>query len=270
MHESRPSVVLVQNSSTSGPGRLPDWLGDAGVDARVVAGDDLPDHLAGGSAPPFDRPVDGLVLLGGGFMPDDDARAPWLDRERRLVGEALSAQVPVLGICLGAQVLAHVTGGEVTAASGETEKGICRVELLAAAADDQLFGDLGPLTDDGRLRMIENHRDSITVLPPGAVHLATSDACVVQAFRVGEHAWGVQFHPEAAPGKIATWDEAALAENGFERAALLEAALAEEPANERQARELVAAFARVVRSRRELALEHVGRVPATHDTTEGN
>ena len=250
MPEHRPSVVLVQNSPTSGAGRLPDWLAADGIDSHVVAGDDLPDHLTGGTEPPFDRPVDGLVLLGGGFMPDDDERAPWLVRERRLTGEAVAAHVPVLGICLGAQLLANITGGRVTSASGEGEKGSCPIELLAAADDDALFSRLGPLTDDGRLRMVENHQDSITALPPGAVHLATSEACRVQAFRVGECAWGVQFHPEAAPGKIATWDESALSSGGFDRAALLATALADEPANERQARELAAAFARVVRAHR--------------------
>ena len=65
------------------------------------------------------------MLLGGGFMPDDDERAPFLPRERALVGEAVAAGVPVLGICLGAQLLAHVAGGEVTAKSGETERGSC-------------------------------------------------------------------------------------------------------------------------------------------------
>ena len=267
MSQHRPSVVLVQNSDTSTPGRLPDWLAEEGIDAVVVQGADLPDHLDG-TEPPFDRPVDGLILLGGGFMPDDDARAPWLVRERQLTVEAVEAQVPVLGICLGAQLLAQVTGGEVTSASGETEKGSCPIELLAAADDDALFGALRPLTDDERLRMVENHQDSITALPPGAVHLATSDACHIQAFRMGDCAWGVQFHPEAAPGKIATWDESALATNGFDRAALLAAALADEPANERQARELVAAFARVVRERRGRVLQHVGLAVPAMDESE--
>jgi GMP synthase (glutamine-hydrolysing) len=235
----RPRVVLVQNSEGSGPGRLPEWLAEEGLDAVVVAGAELPSTVAEGAAA-----VDGWVLLGGGFMPDDDERHPFLPHERSLVGEAIEAGVPLLGICLGAQVLAHVAGGAVTAKSGETERGSCPVRLLPAAADDPLFAGL---TGYEELRMIQNHEDSITTLPPRAVHLGTSPACRVQAFRVGTAAWGVQFHPEAAPTKIADWNEAKLAAEGLDRAALQSQAEADAPLTTEQARALVGAFAGVVR-----------------------
>ncbi|MFI2103177.1 type 1 glutamine amidotransferase [Isoptericola sp. NPDC019693] len=248
MPDRRPTVVLVQNSPHSGPGRLPAWLEADGVAAVVVQGADVVEQVAslaeGGAAAPDG--VDGLVLLGGGLLPDEDERAPWLPHERALVAEALDAGVPVLGICLGGQVLAHVAGGTVTGRSGETEKGLCPVRLLDAAADDALLGPLGALAVGGEVRMVESHVDSITGLPPQAVHLATSDACVVQAFRVGDVAWGLQFHPEAAPERIGTWDADELATLGFDRDALLAAALERAPENERQARALAAAFAAVV------------------------
>ena len=234
-----PRVVVVQNSAGSGPGRLPEWFAEEAIDAIVVDGPDLPERLAGGAAD-----VDGLVLLGGALMPDDDERASFLPRERALVGEALAVGVPVLGICLGAQLLALVAGGEVTADSGETERGSCSVDLLAAARDDRLFAGL--ICYD-RLRMIQNHKDSITTLPPGAVHLATSERCRVQAFRVGAAAWGVQFHPEASAARLTEWDESKLAAAGFDRAALLARATADAPVNTEQARALVGAFAGVVR-----------------------
>ena len=235
----RPRVVVVQNSARSGPGRLVEWLAEEGIDAVVVDGPDLPEHLAGGPVP-----VDGLVLLGARFMPDDDEQAKFLPRERALVGEALAASVPVLGICLGAQLLTLVAGGEVTADSGETERGSCSVDLLAAARDDSLFAGL---TGYDELRMIQNHKDSITALAPGAVHLATSEQCRVQAFRVGAAAWGVQFHPEVSAARLADWDEAKLAADGFDKAALLAAATADAPVNTEQARALVGAFAGIVR-----------------------
>ncbi|MFI2296583.1 type 1 glutamine amidotransferase [Isoptericola sp. NPDC019571] len=251
MTDRRPTVVLVQNSPHSGPGRLPGWLEADGAAAAVVQGADLveqvPSLAAGGAAAPDG--VAGLVLLGGGLLPDEDERAPWLPHERALVAEALDAGVPVLGICLGGQVLAHVTGGTVTGRSGETEKGLCPVRLLDDAADDALLGPLGALAEGGEVRMVESHVDSITGLPPEAVHLATSDACGVQAFRVGDVAWGLQFHPEAAPERIGTWDADELAELGFDRDALLAAALERAPENEKQARALASAFAAVVHAR---------------------
>lgn len=239
----QPRVVIVQNSRGSGPGRLPGWLADEEIDAEVVAGADLPDHLDDIG------PLAGLVLLGGGFMPDDDDRAPFLPRERAIVGRAVEAGVPVLGICLGAQLLALVGGGEVTASSGETEKGSCRVDLLDAAADDPLFAGLAVSTGDDGLRMMQNHNDSVTRLPPGAVHLGTSDACNVEAFRVGSAAWGVQFHPEMAADRVARWKADDLAADGFDHAELIARAEADAPVNTEQARALVGAFAAVVRDR---------------------
>lgn len=238
----RSHVLIVQNSPRSGPGRLPEWLEEDGIDAVVVAGPDLAAHVAD------DGPTaDGVVLLGGGLLPDDDDRAPFLPRERAMVGEALTAGVPVLGICLGAQVLAHVAGGTVTARSGETERGSCAIELLPAAGDDPLFAGL---SGSGELRMIQSHQDSITTLPPGAVHLGTSEACQVQAFRVGSAAWGVQFHPEAAATRVAGWDEFKLAADGFDRAVLVAQAELDAPVNSVQARTLIGAFAQVVHEAR--------------------
>ena len=97
--------------------------------------------------------------------------------------------------------------------------------------------------------MIQNHKDSITMLPPGAVHLATSEACRVQAFRVGAAAWGVQFHPEASAARLADWDESKLLAEGFDRAALLDRATADAHINTVQARALIGAFADIVRER---------------------
>ncbi|WP_370618087.1 type 1 glutamine amidotransferase [Mumia sp. Pv 4-285] len=231
---TRPAVLVVQNSPTSGPGRLVGWLEAAGLDGHVVSGDELPRSLDA---------YDGIVTLGGGFMPDADDRAPWLPHERELTVEALKREMPLLGICLGAQMLALCAGGDVTADSGETERGSCPVDLLPAAAEDPVFGDL---VADVSLRMIQNHRDSVTALPPGADLLATSDACTVQAFRVGVCAWGLQFHPETGPDRLRTWNEAELATDGFDRAALVAAAEDDAEVNERQSRALVEAFARVV------------------------
>lgn len=229
-------VLVALNSPTSLMGRLEQWLPEAGLEPVLTPGAELPESLAGFA---------GVVLLGGGFMPDDDVRHPFLDHERRLTTEALAGGVPLLGLCLGGQLLAHVTGGRVTARSGETERGMCPLTVLPAAAADPVFGDL-PGVPDEPLWMIENHEDSVTTLPPSATLLVSSGDCPIQAFRVGDRAWGLQFHPETRPERVATWDEAALSEQGVDRAALAAAAMVHAAENEAQSRALVRAWADVV------------------------
>lgn len=229
-------VLVVLNSPTSSMGRLEQLLPESGLEPVLTPAAELPATLDG---------FGGVVLLGGGLMPDDDEGHPFLVRERDLTTRALDAGVPLLGLCLGGQVLAHVTGGGVTARSGETERGMCPLTVLPAAADDPVFGNL-PGAPDEPLWMIENHEDSVTTLPPSATLLVSSGDCPIQAFRVGERAWGLQFHPEARPERIATWDEAALSEQGIDRAALTDAAMLHATENEAQARALIEAWADVV------------------------
>ncbi|ADI09454.1 GMP synthase - Glutamine amidotransferase domain- like protein [Streptomyces bingchenggensis BCW-1] len=229
-----PRVLIVRNAERSGPGRLLPWLRDEGLAAVELAGPEAPADPAG---------YDGVVLLGGGFLPDDDAYAPWLPAQRDLTRRAVAEGVPLLGICLGAQVLAVAEGGRVEGSYGVPERGSCAVELREEAGADRLLAGL-----PRRFRAIQNHRDQITRLPSGSTHLARSDACEVQAFRVGECAWGVQFHPEAGADRLDGWDEAALAEKGLGLAALRTEAQAAEPASTDSARRLAANFAAVVRA----------------------
>ncbi|MER7998602.1 type 1 glutamine amidotransferase [Streptomyces sp. NPDC095613] len=199
-------------------------------------------EVPGASAPASPAGYDAVVLLGGGFLPDADDHAPWLPAERELARRAVADGVPLLGICLGAQVLALATGGTVRGAYGRPERGSCAVSLNPEAAEDALFAGL-----PGEFRVIQNHRDQITALPPGAALLAGSAACPVQGFRVGRRAWGVQFHPEAGADRLAGWDEAALADAGLDLRALRAEAERAEPESARSTRRLAANFAEVVR-----------------------
>ncbi|GAB2856817.1 type 1 glutamine amidotransferase [Actinoallomurus bryophytorum] len=199
-------------------------------------------EVDGASAPGSPDGFDAVVLLGGRFLPDDDRAAPWLPAERELARRAVARGVPLLGICLGAQVLAAATGGTVRGCHGSPERGSCRVSLRGEAGTDPLFAGL-----PGEFRVIQNHRDQITGLPPGAVRLAESEACPVQAFRVGERAWGVQFHPEAGADRLGQWDESALADAGLDLRVLRAEADKAEPESARHARRLAANFASVVR-----------------------
>lgn len=227
------TALVVQNSKTGGPGRWGPWLTEAGLTPQVVqahTGAPLPSRLE----------HDALMVLGGGFMPDDAARAPWLPAVRRLVDEALTRGVCYFGICLGGQLLAQHAGGEVRAGHGTPEFGSTRLTLRPEAAGDPLFGDLPPAVS-----AIENHIDQITRLPADAVWLASSDDCPHQAFRLGPAAWGVQFHPEADADRIQRWATPRLAAHGVDRDALHREALAAEPASAEVWRRVAHRFARL-------------------------
>jgi GMP synthase-like glutamine amidotransferase len=114
-----------------------------------------------------------------------------------------------MGICLGAQLLAAATGGYVERGADGPELGLGSVTV--ADSDDLLIA--------GPMPVVQWHFDAITALPPGAVLMASSDLYDVQAFRVGEVAWGLQFHVEATAAMVREWadnDAAVLAEAGRE------------------------------------------------------
>nr|WP_017202389.1 type 1 glutamine amidotransferase [Microbacterium barkeri] len=146
--------------------------------------------------------------------------------------------LPTLGICLGGQLLAHVAGGEVAANTGPVERGATPIHPTAAGRDDPVIATIG----DGA-PMIENHQDMITRLPAEAVLLASSDAVAHQAFRLGAHVRGVQFHPEASVGDLARWDDAALRGEGRSLPDLIAAAEHVDAHNTAASRRLVDAFA---------------------------
>jgi GMP synthase-like glutamine amidotransferase len=129
--------------------------------------------------------------------------APWLPAVRALLRDALTREVPTLGICLGAQLLAVANGGRVERSPDGPEFGAQLVAKRSAAAHDPLFRPL-PIAPD----VIQWHLDAITVLPPGAIELASSPVCANQAFRLGRLAWGLQFHIETTPDLVRSWADA--------------------------------------------------------------
>lgn len=189
--QSVSAVLVVQHDESDPVGRLGDWLTRAGLDLHVVSGPDLPPTLDGFA---------GLLVLGGAMGANDDDVAPWLPHTRELLRDAVRDEVPTLGVCLGAQLLAVATGGRVERSPDGPEIGAQLVAKRSAAAQDPLFGTL-PITPD----VVQWHFDTITALPPGAIHLASSPVCDYQAFRVGRLAWGVQFHIETTPQVLAAW-----------------------------------------------------------------
>jgi GMP synthase (glutamine-hydrolysing) len=148
------------------------------------------------------RPLDayGAVLVFGGAMhADQEGHHPWLREENLFLQRLLDLHKPVLGICLGAQLLAKAAHADVGPAR-EPEIGWYPVELTEEAGDDPLFRSLPPRFDVFQWHYYAHG------LPAGAVELARNDLCT-QAFRLGESAWGVQFHPEVTLAQVEGWME---------------------------------------------------------------
>ena len=184
--------VLVQHESFEGPGSVARAVTDSGAALHVVRVD------LGEAVPPPDSVdrIRGLVVMGGPMSVHDDL--PWLEDERALLRAAVGADLPVLGVCLGAQQLAAALGGEVTRGPAP-ECGVGEVHLTTHAIDDPVFGP-APTP----LPCVHWHGDTFS-LPDGAVRLAGNDAYENQAFRLGERTYGLQFHVEVTASLVAHW-----------------------------------------------------------------
>ena len=151
--------------------------------------------------------ISGVVSLGGRQSATRVDADPFLAAETELMAQALERDIPVLGMCLGAQLLAVATGGRVRAA-GHMNAGWPDLELLPAGHSDPVFGGF-----PARLPVLKWHEDIID-LPPGAVELATTPGPGAALFRVGSRGWGSQAHVELTPAMLDGWltDPADIAE----------------------------------------------------------
>ena len=209
MSSARPVVLAIQNDPTDPPLMVGEWLAESNVEVRVVepwSGQSLPDRL------PDD--IAGLLPLGGAPNAHDDHVADWLPQERSLIAQAVERGMPVLGLCLGGQLLAAALGGR-SELGDTTEIGLSYVERTEEGLVDPVIASIGAPSD--RIPAAQWHQDHITVLPDGAVVLLTNAACRVQAFRVNGNAYGLQMHPEVDAEAFAGWavdDDEALARSG--------------------------------------------------------
>jgi GMP synthase-like glutamine amidotransferase len=188
----------VENDPSDDARRLGDWLVEGGLELAVVrpyAGDPLPDTLDGYAA---------LVVLGGeqSAYPDADGApgAPWFAGLERLLRKAVRGRVPTLGVCLGGQLLATANAGTVERSPAGPEIGARLVARRDVADNDPIFAGV-PFAPD----VLQWHLDEITELPVGAVLLAASTNYPHQAFRLGDAAWGLQFHIECDIEMLAAW-----------------------------------------------------------------
>jgi GMP synthase-like glutamine amidotransferase len=153
---------------------------------------------ADGEAPPGDpSDWDAVMVFGGAMHPDQDAEHPWLAGEAGFLEDALAAGVPLLGVCLGAQLIVRAAGFG-TGPAPRAEVGWFEVALEEPAADDPVIGVL-----PSRFEAFQWHYYTFE-LPREAVQLASS-AAVRQAFRLGDRVWGIQFHAEVDRTMLDHW-----------------------------------------------------------------
>jgi GMP synthase-like glutamine amidotransferase len=181
--QCRMRVNVIQHVAFEGPGAIGEWARERGHSVTST------EQFKDGRLPALDD-FDFLIIMGGPMSANDD-EYPWLAPEKKLIREALEAQKSILGVCLGAQLLAGVLGARVYK-NQQKEIGWFPV-VLTPEAGESVFAGL-PET------MIVLHWHGETFdLPEDAVRLASSDACVNQAFEFNKKALGLQFHLEVQP-----------------------------------------------------------------------
>lgn len=195
-----PRIIIVEHERDDPAHLMGDWLREAGAELvayRPHAGQALPSSLGGGDA---------LLVMGGAMGANDDDTVAWLAPTKDLIRQAVRDEVPFLGICLGHQLGAVALGGTVVRNPAGRQFGVLDIGWTGEASRDALLArvvnrpaELGPA------RGLQWNDDIVSVTPPGAVVLAQSATGEIQALRLAERAWGVQWHPEADEPLVDAW-----------------------------------------------------------------
>jgi GMP synthase-like glutamine amidotransferase len=184
-------VLVIMHNESEGPGTLGDYLESIGANihiARLYAGDHLPKNL---------RDFNAIVTMGGPMNVYEEEKYPFLREETIFLQQAIVKGFPILGICLGAQMIAKASGASVYKAPAK-ELGWSNVSLTEAGRRDILFRGLPK-----KLKVFQWHEDTFD-LPTGGLLLATSNECPNQAFRY-RNAYGLQFHVEVTRKILLDW-----------------------------------------------------------------
>jgi GMP synthase-like glutamine amidotransferase len=181
-------VLAVVNQDDAGPGLFGEVVLASG--AELVSW-----------RPPLGEPApevpDAVMVLGGAMHPHQEAEHPWLRSQREWLRGLLSRDVPVLGVCLGAELLGQAAGGSVVELAAP-EIGWQEARLTADAAGDPVFGSL-----PSEFPSLQWH--SYAVEPPAGAPVLARTSASAQAYRLAPRAWGIQFHAEVTPHIVDGW-----------------------------------------------------------------
>lgn len=222
------AILVFQHSKLSDAGHLGNALRKHGQKVRTV-------KVHEGQALPADLDdVHGVVSLGGPQSAND--AHPWVAQEQALLREAHQAGIPVLGLCLGAQMLAKALGGEVARMTAP-EIGWVQVKAASIGVEDVLHPGIG-----WSQTVFASHGEHVSKLPDGATLVMKGTACPVQAFRVGATSYGFQYHPEwtrdTILAEVDCWKDAELQAAATDRARLRQSTAEHYPTAERNSTRL--------------------------------
>lgn len=241
---STVKILAIEHEHGTGPERFGTWLTEAGAEVvvtRPYLGEEIPTDFGPDTGGVFDA----LIVLGGSAGPLDDADNPWFPEVRDLLRDSIGGEFPSLNICLGGEMLS-VAGDARISRRARPQIGIYELGVTSAGEADPVFGSLA----GERMPAVLFHQEEMA-LPDGAELLITGSDAPVQAYRLGDFAWGTQFHPETDAGQITRWldgNDLALPDGKTEGSIIAEVEAADDELVAR-GRQLAAAFVGFLRSR---------------------
>lgn len=192
-------ILVIEHENGTGPERFGTWLAEAGaevVTVRPYLGEEIPaEGLTRAGADGFSA----LIVLGGSAGPLQDAENPWFPEVRDLLRASAAGAFPSFNICLGGELLAAATEARISRRR-HPQIGIYDLHTTSAAGSDPVFAAIV----GEAIPAVLFHQEQMT-LPEGGELLLTGSDAPVQGFRVGEFAWGTQFHPETDAAQIERW-----------------------------------------------------------------
>lgn len=187
-----PNLLIIKHAEIEGPGSIESFFNNAAWDI------DIADLSKGGALPINFKTVDAVVSLGGPMNVYEEAAHPFLKDEDIFLKKTMREEIPILGICLGAQLLAKAAGAKVRKAPAR-EIGWYKIRLSDSGKDDPLFAGL-----PSELCVFQWHEDTFDI-PKGGILTASGNICKNQALRIGKNGWGLQFHVEMTLEMIEDW-----------------------------------------------------------------